>query len=59
MKAGDVLFTGATVTAEFARLYERLSADIEAKREAGMVVEALLNGRHNLFVAYARKDGEP
>lgn len=53
MTAGYRLYTGAIATERFAGDYNRLSDDIDAKRAVGMDVEALLNGRHNMFTAYA------
>jgi len=53
IKQGDRLFTGAIVTERFAKHYNQLSRDIEQKEKYGMNVEALKNGRHNLFNAYA------
>jgi len=53
LKPGDRLFSGAIVTKEFAENYNRLSIDIEQKEKLGMDTEALKNGRHNLYNAFA------
>jgi len=52
MKAGDILFTGAIATKEFADSYNRMSEEIDKKEKIGMDVEALKNGRHNFFTSY-------
>ena len=54
IKIGDKLYTGKIVESQsFADTYNNLSADIAAKEKIRMDVEALKNGRHNMFVAYA------
>ena len=53
MNVGDILWNGTIITSQtFADTYNSLSDDIEAKQSIGMSVEALLNGRHNLFNSY-------
>lgn len=51
---GERLYTGAIVTACFARTYNAATAKIEAFKAAGKPTpENLLNGRHNLLRSYA------
>jgi hypothetical protein len=54
MKLGDKLFTGKIVTDKtFVDNYNLISEDIEKKEALGWDVEALKNGRHNMFYSYA------
>ena len=54
LKAGDRLFTGAIVCAQFAATYNAATARIESFEQARLPVpENLLNGRHNLLNSYA------
>jgi hypothetical protein len=54
MKLGERLFTGKIVESEsFVKSYNNLSDDIDNKDAIGMDTEALKNGRHNMFNAYA------
>jgi hypothetical protein len=48
------LYTGKIVMSQaFIDSYNQLSEDIDKKDAIGMNTEALRNGRHNMFVAYA------
>ena len=54
MEIGYKLFTGKIVKSEsFVKSYNAISDDIEKKEAIGMNTEALRNGRHNMFNAYA------
>lgn len=60
MRAGERLYTGAIASPEFAAAYNAATAKIESFRDAGKPApENLLNGRHNLFDAYALANKEP
>jgi hypothetical protein len=59
MTAGDRLFTGVIIVQSFADTYNQLSEDIAKKDAIGMNTEALKNGRHNLFMAYAMPERTP
>ncbi len=54
LKAGDRLFSGATVSADGAAAYNRASARIAAfEREGRPVPEQLFNGRHKILAIMA------
>lgn len=55
LQPGEKLYTGAIVSPSFADTYNALTDRIEAFRQEGREPpESLLNGRHNVFDAYAR-----
>lgn len=54
IKPGEKLYTGAIATAQFAAAYNRLTRQIlDFERAGRKPPESLLNGRHNVFNAFA------
>lgn len=54
MNPGDVLYTGAIASPQFAAAYNTATAKIDSFLSSGRPApENLLNGRHNLLESYA------